>query len=226
MFDAVMELGEAGWQVAHCPTWGRSRPHDDLIDRGISILEGDPAAHLADPANRYDVVLVSRPHNLQRFLDPIRRHQPAALLILDSEALWWRRIERQAMLTSDPDQSERLHEEARRMRDTELACARAADFAVMVSEEERDLLIADGVDASRVRALQPFERGVVWSPHGFAQRADVGYVASWLARSGLTERRRTPLVRTRGPAARPWTSPSGAHSGDRQRAASRTRSAR
>jgi glycosyltransferase involved in cell wall biosynthesis len=184
MFDAVIELAEAGWHVVHCPTGGKSSPPRDLIDRGISIIEGDPAAHLADAANRYCVVLVSRPYNFQRFVHAIREHQRAAVLIFDSEALWWRRIERQATLAADPREAQRLRHEAGRMRDVELACARAADFAVMVSEEERDLMIADGLDPGRLRVLPPFERGIVWSPRCFAERADVGYVASWLAGSG------------------------------------------
>jgi len=181
MFDAIIELTQSGWAVSHFPTRGASAPDDTLIDCGLSIVQGDVLAHLQHPDTWYEAVLVSRPHNFEFVWPALRTHQPWARLVYDAEALWWRRIARQAELSVEPDIAARLRAEAAGMQEIEIRNVRASDFTVTVSDEERAILLNEGLSASCVRTLPPFGLGVRITERPFMERGAVGFVAGWMA---------------------------------------------
>lgn len=181
MLDAITELAQHGWAVSHFPTHGRAPASDALVDQGVAIVEGDLGRHLADPDTWYDAILISRPLNFAALSSLVRTHQPWSRLIYDAEALWWRRMERQAQVTMNPEAAAQLRVEAAAMRWLESQNARTADFVITVSDEERDLLLDDGTEPARVHTLPPYGLDTHITQRSFAERRDVGFVAGWLA---------------------------------------------
>ena len=180
MFDTLIELAQSGWAVSLFPTRGASAPADALIDRGVSIVEGDVALHLKHPDTWYDAVVVSRPHNFEFVWPTLRTEQPWAKLVYDTEALWWRRIARQAELSVDPELAARLRAEAIVMREIEIRNARASDLTVTISDEEKTILHSEGVPATSMRTLTHLKLGARLTERPFQQRRDVGFVAGWM----------------------------------------------
>ena len=59
----------------------------------------------ARPEISYDAVIISRPHNYNRCYTTVRELQPRAAVVYDCEALFWRRLERQAQLSSNAEEA-------------------------------------------------------------------------------------------------------------------------
>ena len=181
MFDALIELGRGGYAVSLFPVLGASgRPPGELIDAGVRIVEGDLRTHLSHPWVNYDVVVVSRPHNFSGTAATIRECQPRALLVYDCEALFWRRMLRQASLLTDPEERRRLLEAAATMQAEEERIVASADFAVTVSPEEADILRAvEG--CCPIRPIRPSEPSVTPGAETSHERVGIAYVAGWMA---------------------------------------------
>lgn len=108
-----------------------------LRDRGIEVVWGvDPATWSAQRAGFYDVVVVFRPHNLDRAGVPIARYQPQAVGVYGSEALFHRRLEQHSETCDDAVRREEFAKEAKALREVERQAFTWADVAVCVSEEE------------------------------------------------------------------------------------------
>ncbi len=183
MHVAVTELARAGYAVTFCPTAGvASAVPDSLISAGIEICETDIRSHVTCPWVLYDVVIVSRPHNFERFAKIVRTAQPQALLVYDCEALFWRRMERQAGIALDDAERRNLQQAAQVMRTLEERIVVDADLAVTVSTEEAELLAA--IEGScPLKSLLPSEPSVAFGTQGFQERVGVAFVAGWLAGS-------------------------------------------
>ncbi len=156
--------------------------HDALVSKGVALLTGSLDEHLRRPDVFYEAVIVSRPHNFARVSGLVRRHQPRAALVYDAEALYWRRLERQASLTFAFDEAEaqRLTAAARSSRRLEERIFRESDSAVAVSRDEAQILrqLDEGCP---IDVLLPSEPNVPFTGRSFADRRDIGYVAGWLA---------------------------------------------
>ena len=87
------------------------------------IVEGDLVDHLRGPA-LYDVVVISRPHNMARFGRAVERFQPHAALVYDAEAVFHHRVEGQVPYAPDAATGARLVEEASSLRRVEQAVRR------------------------------------------------------------------------------------------------------
>ena len=181
MFDALTELAHGGYAVSLYPVLGTSvRPPRELTDAGVRIVEGDLRTHLSHPWVNYDVVVVSRPHNFSRAAATVRECQPRARLVYDCEALFWRRMLRQAALLTDPDERRRLLDAAATMQADEEQIVATADFAVTVSPDEADILRAvEG--CCPIRPIRPSEPSVIPGRQPFHERAGIAYVAGWMA---------------------------------------------
>jgi O-antigen biosynthesis protein len=182
MFDALVELSDAGFVLTLFPTAKVDPLHDGLVWKGVALLAGSLDEHLRRPDIFYDAVIVSRPHNFSRVSALVRRNQPQAALVYDAEALYWRRLERQASITLAIDEVEarRLTVAARFSRRLEERIFRESDYAVAVSRDEAEIL--HGLQgACPVDVLLPSEPNVPFTSRSFADRRDLGYVAGWLA---------------------------------------------
>jgi len=139
---AMLEfLVELGFRATLLPVGDTAapQPHTRTLQRrGIEVLHGLPGtagvdAFLRERAGLYDDVIVSRPHCMATVSSLIRRHQPAARLIYDAEALYFTREELRARLRGDSTGLATI--EARRSE--ELQLLERADLILTVSEHEK-----------------------------------------------------------------------------------------
>ncbi len=207
MVDALSELTASGDHfVSLFPATTGEGSRGELCRIGVRILEGDLEEHLRRPHIEYDVVIISRPYNYERFGEMVRKHQPQAAIVYDAEALYFRRTEREALLSDDPLVNERLRVEARSMQESEQRYFSDADQAVCISEVEaafaRKLEGASPVHIIEARLHDP-----QWTDRSFDQRCDVIFVAGWLSGAGSPNadgltwfvQKVLPLIRARIP---------------------------
>ena len=169
---------------SHAVTFSPTDPSFDvdsdwLRAQGVGLVECRLEDYLSRPEVLFDVAILSRPNNFEQWAGVIRRHQPQAAVVYDAEALYWRRLERQARLAADVERQATLRNEFRRFAAIERGIARAADAVVAVSPCEarwfRRHRPRDGVFcAPPIRAT-----GIRPSP-GFDTRRDLLLVAGWL----------------------------------------------
>lgn len=180
MFDTLVELATQGYAAVVHPTAALTPPHEALVSQGVAILTGDLSRHLARPDVFYDAVVVSRPNNFDQVAPHVRRHQPWAALLYDAEALFWRRLDRQAALVGDEVEARQLRLAAVETKRLEDRIFRESDRAVTVSREEADLL--DGIEGRcPIDVLLPSEPSVAMTARSFHERQDMAFVAGWLA---------------------------------------------
>lgn len=178
--ELFAELGSAGMAVTIYPSDRSHPPHENsLAALGIDVVEESLQEHLAHPENRYDAVVVSRPHNADLFFDTLRRGLPDAKIIYDAEALYHKRLRIQVALEEDDDKRKLREAEAAAMERVESHVARFADAVVAISYEERDWLEAIPGHAPielMVPLLSAIEMGVA-DPQA---RSSAVFVAGWL----------------------------------------------
>jgi hypothetical protein len=107
----------------------------------------------------YDAVIVSRPHNFERFAKIVRTAQPQAVLVYDCEALFWRRMERQAGIALDDAERRNLQQAAQVMRTLEEQIVVDQDAAFVGADES-----GDGIEH------QGFAGSAGAEQHGYAGR--------------------------------------------------------
>jgi glycosyltransferase involved in cell wall biosynthesis len=181
MIDTITELQRAGdVTVALYPTLGAS-DEPRVGPKGIEVLRGPLERHLQVLEARggaYDLVIVSRPHNYELVAPILAELLPGVPVIYDAEALYFRRLERQAKL-ADGAVRVKLLKEAAEMRHLEERIAAEADAVVCISEEEADLLTRHARRTVVVNG--PLLAHATWTDEDFPHRKGVGFVAGWSA---------------------------------------------
>ncbi len=180
MADTVLALTEAGMSVRLLPTTTRPEFSPSLAAAGVEVLEDVREAALARELAASDVALVSRPNNATCVQQALRLvdadHRPR--LVYDAEALYHRRFEREAGLRHGFT-AYRARRAAAAWRAAESEVAAHADAIVCVSDDEAAYFIAQGARSVHVRL--PWLRKASLTPGGLHGRADIGFVAGWLA---------------------------------------------
>ena len=150
------------------------------MSAGVAVVHADLHVHLSCPWINYEAVIISRPHNFERFSHAVRACQPNAVLLYDCEALFWRRLGRQATLARGKDERNGLLQTAAAMQALEERIVVECDEAVTVSKEEAALLTrVEG--CCPIRPLLPAEPQFPSERGRFDERFGVAYVAGWLA---------------------------------------------
>jgi GT2 family glycosyltransferase/glycosyltransferase involved in cell wall biosynthesis len=145
---------------------------------GVRLVH-DLEPHLDSPGVDYDAVVISRPHNADRYHDLIAERLPRARLIYDAEALFYKRLESQARLAVDDGGAESLLQAAAEMERLERSLCSFADTIVCVSEDEAEVLRS--VTSVPVRVVAPWVRDARPTVADFASRKDAGLIAGWSA---------------------------------------------
>ncbi len=114
-------------------------------------------------------VWVSRPHIARRLLAAARRAFPRAQIIFDTVDLHYVRLQREEVALG-------RRTGWQRMRERELALARAADVTVTTSETDRDILRDEGVTSTVVPIIQP---AVVPSTRPWEEREGVVFLGNY-----------------------------------------------
>lgn len=138
-FALLETLGSLGFEVTLYPLVDPT-PYQPWLSRlesvGIEAICGEQEFEGFAAARRglYDIVLVSRLHNLRDTEDTVRRCFPGATLVYDAEALFFERDRLKALLGVG---WKRVAAANKRV---ELALMRRADLIVAVSEREQRLM--------------------------------------------------------------------------------------
>ena len=181
MADVLLELAAGeGMQVRCVPSEMPAEFVPSLAAAGVEVLDGPVDDVLARELPTTDVVVVSRPNNaarVQRVLDGL---PPAdrPRFVYDAEALYHRRVGRQAALAAG-DAAVVLWEQCAHWRAVECGIAARADAIVCVSHDEAAFFRKCG--ATGVRVLTPWLRQASLTDGSLDGRADIGFVAGWLA---------------------------------------------
>lgn len=149
---------------------------NDLVEYrgrlGEAILD-----HLAERPFRYDAVIVSRPHNYERYAEALRSAMPATPIIYDAEAVYSRRIERQLGLAADRFARVALEDELAAMSHLEATIAADADAIVCISEQEAEFFRSR--TTAPVVVNPPLLSASSPSGAGFDERDAMVFVAGW-----------------------------------------------
>lgn len=148
---------------------------------GVDVVEGDLEDLVGRGGRRYGAVIVSRPHNWVASIGTLRRRAPAVPVVYDAEALFSRRLARQAAYVTDAPTAIRVAHDAARLDAVEREIAREADYVVTICEDEADFFRDGSPDPANVVVRPPYLAGVSPSPAQLAARHDLGFVAGWSA---------------------------------------------
>lgn len=152
-----------------------SKAEDCDIPPDVELLDAalDPAQLFGEYVPNSDVIWVSRPHNMELFLKQTAAGgaQRKARLIYDAEAIFAERDQLRAQI----DGRDIPLAEVRREMERELSLATAADAVVVVSERDRQVMLAGGVDDVRIigHRLDPKP-----TPNGFDERRTFLFVGA------------------------------------------------
>lgn len=190
MADVLDELAGEHLVTFFPGSEGGARDPERLARRGIELVPTDLVAyrgrlgqaladHLDERPCGYDAVVVSRPHNWERYAATLRARLPGVPLIYDAEAVYSRRLERQLALAPDLVTRLALQAELTQMRALEAEIARNADAIVCISEDEAGLFRPHTTRPVLVNPPQLV--GAAQTPPALGARAGVGFVAGWAA---------------------------------------------
>jgi glycosyltransferase involved in cell wall biosynthesis len=120
-----------------------------LTELGITVVPRDGLlSHLADPTRRPALVIIARVNVAVQVMPVVRARLPGVPVIFDTVDLHYLRRAREAALRRVPSASLT----ALVVKVEELAMARASDLVWVVSEDERQALLAEGI-SRRVEVL-------------------------------------------------------------------------
>jgi len=178
MFEMCRILRRLGCHVTFV---AENRAHDGEYTRALQALGVEmlyhpylPSIeqHLREFGDRYRAVILSRVDVAREFVPLVKRHCPKALRVFDTVDLHFLRESRRAQVASDLAESH-----ADRLKQQELAVARACDVTVVVSSVERELLAREAPD------LQVELVSLIVTPSRteppFADRQGILYVANF-----------------------------------------------
>ena len=143
------------------------------IPRDVELLDGifDRARLFRDYVPNSDVIWVSRPHNMEIFLEQAGRATRKARLIYDAEAIFAQRDRLRAQINGH----EMTAAEVSRAMERELSLARAADTVVVVSERDYQVMLAGGVADPHIVSYRLDPRP---TPSGFEARRGFLFVGA------------------------------------------------
>lgn len=174
--DILNCLAKQGHHVT-CATLNYPLSEDEYSDipRDVELHDGvfDRTRLFRDYAPDSDVIWVSRPHNMELLLkqaDAGRARQKVRL-IYDAEAIFAQRDQRRAQI----DGAEMSPAEVSRGLELELNLAKAADAVVVVSEADRQVMLAGGVNDVHIISYRLDPKP---TPNGFDDRRTFLFVGA------------------------------------------------
>nr|MDQ3935380.1 glycosyltransferase [Actinomycetota bacterium] len=148
MFEILRALRDEGCRVTFLPdNLLPEQPYTEWMQSfGVEVLYDpvDLPAELATRVNDVSLVIVSRPQIAARYLDALRERLPRSQVVYDTVDLHFLREQRRA------DLGDGTPAKAAALRELELALIRASDRTIVISEPERDHVLAEVPDADLV----------------------------------------------------------------------------
>jgi GT2 family glycosyltransferase len=180
LLDAIEALDDSDYAVSVTASDRVDGDLAALADMGVHVMRGSPDAVLSDLSQMFDRVLISRPNNFHRYAPLVRQYQPHASLVYLAEALYYRRMQRQLDLATDPAERERRATEMLECRHLERAIPHQADQIICVSDEEAAIL-ASVAGHCPIAVVRPVVRSLAPTQAAFSDRADLLFTPGWLA---------------------------------------------
>ncbi|RJS76062.1 glycosyltransferase, partial [Methanophagales archaeon] len=174
-------LADLGYKVTFFPL-GNATPWqpctNELQQLGIEVFYGenlDFVKFAKDRAGYYDLILVSRPHNMEKTFDIIKRFFSKAILLYDAEAMFSIR----EILKAKVKGVKLKEKDVERMINEEINLMKKADLVITVSENEKKMIIEKGELSNVVVWGHPIN---VKNPkNDFCERKDILFVGGFLA---------------------------------------------
>lgn len=135
-------------------------------------LESIPG-HLKSHGHLYDVILLSRVHIAEKFIDVARKYCPNAMILFDTVDLHFLREQRQAEVSQD----RLLLATAKMRKQQELSTARKADKTLLVSPAEIELFKQEAPDIP-VALLSNIHRNQE-TVSGYREREDILFIGGF-----------------------------------------------
>jgi glycosyltransferase involved in cell wall biosynthesis len=180
-------LGELGYKVTFFPLDNATpwQPYtNELQQLGIEVFYGDNLDFIRfaqDRTGYYDLVLISRPHNMEKIFDIIKRFFSNAVLLYDAEAMFSLR----EILKAKIKGIKLKDEDRERMINGEIDLMNKADLIITVSEHEKKIIAEKGNLNNIVVWGHPID---VKNPKTlFRERKDILFVGGFLASESPNE---------------------------------------
>lgn len=142
MLHVVHQLLDLGCRVTFMAdaAVAEDRYRHALRDLGVDVLDRDAnlGAYLTAAGGRTRLAILSRPQVASRYLHVVREYAPAARVAYDTVDLHYVRERRRAQVEGNANLAV-----SDGLRELELALARACDVTLVVSEDERQTLLAE-----------------------------------------------------------------------------------
>jgi len=131
--------------------------------------------YLRSHGRKYDLVMLYKVHCAAYCIDMVRRYCPRARIIFNTVDLHFVREQRQAEIEASDD----LLENAGKTKDQELSVIRKADCTIVLSTEERELLLKEpGISGGKI-AVIPLIREIPGRASPFSDRKDILFVGGF-----------------------------------------------
>ena len=149
VIDSLIALGR---QITFLPDNGApTQPYTRELQRlGVEVLHSvDFAQELRRIGPSVELAILCRPEPASRWLGLVREHAPSAAIVYDTVDLHWLREARRAAAAAGRASGELLlTAKAVSTRELELALIRGTDATVVVTDEERAVVLEDVPDAT------------------------------------------------------------------------------
>ncbi|MBC7962536.1 MAG: methyltransferase domain-containing protein [Steroidobacteraceae bacterium] len=129
--------------------------------------------HLAEAGTSYDIILACRPDHTDAMIPVLRAQCPQARLLYETIDLHFVREQRQAEL----EQNDRMRAHARWRKEQELRIAAAVDCTIVVSEQERQILLKE--NPKLYVEVIPVVGESFGCGAGFAERCDLVFIGGY-----------------------------------------------
>jgi O-antigen biosynthesis protein len=129
--------------------------------------------HLKTYGHLYNLVYLTRAEVAFKYIDDVKNFCPQAKVIYDTVDLHYVREQRQAEIQNCPE----LAALAEKTKVRELSVAAKADFTLVVTEKERDILLQEN---SHLKVITyPSSREIYGSASGFAERKNILFIGGF-----------------------------------------------
>lgn len=179
-YHMIKSIAEFGYKVTIFPLINTQpwQPYTHEFQQlGVEVFYGDGmelSKFSQDRAGYYDVVLVSRPHNMKRSIGSIKEHFANAFILYDCEALFSVREILKAGVIGN-----RLNEgKAKAMIDTEIELMKQANLIITVSDNERDTVLKNGI---KHVLSWGHPTNIIMPTNGFDERRDILFIGAFLS---------------------------------------------
>lgn len=179
-YQLIKSMAEFGYKVTLFPLMNTQawQPYTHEFQQlGIEVFHGnnlDLNKFARERSGHYDIVLVSRPHNMASSINIIKEHFTDARIIYDAEALFSLR----EILKAEIKGNKLKDSEAQSMIDTEIKLMKQADMIITVSDNEKNTVLKHGIK-NVVAWGHPTK--IVTASNGFDDRRDILFIGAFLS---------------------------------------------